>query len=213
MKPIKLIIADDHQLILQGLVSIFEDCNDIEVIAEASNGLELLNYVEALKPNAVMVDLDMPVMDGFSAIQKIREKGFACKILMLSMHQERSLIAKAIEIGADGYLLKTAAPDEIINSIQAVLDGKKVFSADLTLSLLTSDSSVTTSQSSELENLTQREKEIIALVAQGKSNKEIGEQLFISHRTVDTHRTNLMKKIDVNNVAGLIRWAIDNGLA
>ena len=211
MTPIKLIIADDHELILQGLVSIFEDVENIEVIAEANNGQELLRYIDALNPDVVFIDLDMPIMDGFASLKAIEEKQYPCKKIMLTMHQEKSLITKAIELGADGYLLKTALPQEIVDAVNRVFSGQKAFSSDVTLSLLNGDSNSRNSDESKI--LTERELEIVALIAKGKSNKEIADELFISHRTVDTHRSNLMKKLEINNVAKLIRWAIDNDLA
>jgi two-component system response regulator NreC len=187
----------------------------MEVVAEASNGVELLRYLDAVEADVVLVDLDMPQKDGFGVIEDLSGKAGSPKTILLTMHNEKGIIRKALDLGASGFLLKTTDKDELLNAIRKVHKGGQAFSADVTMTLLSpnNDQSKKTGNSgiNDIE-LTDREIEILTLIAQGKSNKEIGEELFISHRTVDTHRTNMMKKLEVHNLAGLIRIAFERGL-
>jgi len=140
--------------------------------------------------------------------KEIKKQHPVVKVIILSMHNEAGMIKSLIDLGANGYLLKSCTQDELVDAIKKVASGQSYFSSDVTLALL----KPATNQGQQNEILTERETEILKLIAAGFSNKEIGEQLFISHRTVDTHRTNLMKKLDVNNIAGLISYAIRNGI-
>jgi DNA-binding NarL/FixJ family response regulator len=182
-------------------------------VGEARNGAEALETLDLLKTDLVLMDIDMPVMNGLEATKKIKEKHPEIKVIILSMHNEGSLVKKLISCGADGYILKNSDREELISAIQKVNKGSKYFSHEVTLSLAELDSNASSDpgKDSFIHDLTEREIEILKLIAEGYSNKEIGEQLFISYRTVDTHRTNLMKKIGVNNIAGLIRYAIKRG--
>jgi len=152
----------------------------------------------------------MPEMDGIEATKQIKTHFPEVKIVILTMHDEQSLVKKLLEIGADGYILKNSSKTELEMAIRQIQSGKKHFSSEVTMILLEEESPAEVN--AQLKQLTEREIEILKLISEGLSNKEIGDQLFISHRTVDTHRTNLMKKLDVHNVAGLIRFAIKNGL-
>lgn len=204
----KILLVDDHQLVLDGLKSIFEGDNALEIVGVANNGQEALRYLKHVKIDLVLTDINMPEMDGVQLTKEIRSKKLPQKVIVLTMHNEKSLIKELMEVGADGYLLKTSNQQEMIAAVKAVLDGKKYFSSEVTLSLLSDDQSAMQND----YDLTQRETEILQLIAEGFSNKEIGEKLFISHRTVDTHRTNMMKKLEVKNIAGLIRFAIQNNI-
>ncbi|MBV5348255.1 response regulator transcription factor, partial [bacterium] len=177
------------------------------VVAEANNGREALRILDILGIDVILMDIDMPVLNGIDTLKEIGKQSFGVKVIILSMHNEAGMIKSLINIGANGYLLKSCAQEELIDAIRKVASGQSYFSTDVTLSLL---NPAQNSQQTEL--LTDRETEIIKLIAEGFSNKEIGNQLFISHRTVDTHRTNLMKKLDVSNIAGLISYAIRNGI-
>ena len=183
----------------------------MEVVAETSNGVELLRYLDAVEADVVLVDLDMPQKDGFGVIEDLSGKAGSLKTILLTMHNEKGIIRKALDLGASGFLLKTTDKDELMNAIRKVHKGGQAFSADVTMTLLSPSKDQTKKAGNDIE-LTERESEILSLIAQGKSNKEIGEQLFISRRTVDTHRTNMMKKLEVHNLAGLIRIAFERGL-
>ena len=207
---INIAIADDHQLVIDGLKSLLEKDPNLIFKAHALNGVEALNLARNLKVDLFLMDIDMPEMDGIEATQALKKEFPAIKVIILTMHDEKAIIKRLMEIGADGYLLKNCGQDELLLAIQNVFSGKKHFSSEVTMSLLQPDEPE--QQAENLADLTEREIEILKLIAEGLSNKEIGEELFISHRTVDTHRTNLMKKLEVHNIAGLIRFAIKSGL-
>jgi len=209
---IKVLLVDDHQLIIDGLKSLMKNTAEIMVTGEANNGREALRLLDILNVDVVLMDIDMPVMNGIDALKEIKKGKPAIKVIILSMHEESGMIKNLLAIGADGYLLKSTSQDELISAIKKVANGNKYFSTEVTLSLLNGSqgNSQTSKQPSEI--LTSREEEILKLIAEGFSNKEIGTQLFISHRTVDTHRTNLMKKLNTSNIAGLISYAIKSGL-
>lgn len=212
MNKIKIILVDDHQIIIDGLKSLLKDSEEIVVSGEANNGREALRILELLEIDVVLMDIDMPVLNGIDTLKEIRRCGSAVKVIILSMHNEAGMIKSMMNIGANGYLLKSSSKDELITAIRKVADGGQFFSTEVTLSLLNKSQNIRPNSNLQLELLTERETEIVQLIAEGFSNKEIGSKLFISHRTVDTHRTNLMKKLNVSNIAGLISYAIKNGI-
>ena len=205
-------MVDDHQLIIDGLKSLMKNAGEIEIAGTANNGREALRVLEILTIDVVLMDIDMPVMNGIDALKEIKKGKPAIKVIILSMHDESGMIKNLLALGADGYLLKSTSQDELISAIKKVSDGNKYFSAGVTLSLLNDSQSNSQISKQQFEILTSREEEILKLIAEGYSNKEIGTRLFISHRTVDTHRTNLMKKLNTSNIAGLISYAIKSGL-
>ncbi len=207
MSKIKILLVDDHQIIIDGLKSLLQNSDEIVVVAEANNGREALRILDILEIDVILMDIDMPVLNGINTLKEITNRSYSTKVIILSMHNEAGMIKSLISIGANGYLLKSCAQEELIGAIRKVASGQSCFSTEVTLSLLNPTQS---NQTTEL--LTERETEIIKLIAEGFSNKEIGSKLYISHRTVDTHRTNLMKKLDVSNIAGLISYAIRNGI-
>jgi DNA-binding NarL/FixJ family response regulator len=211
MSTIKILLVDDHQIIIDGLKSVMKNTNDISVVGEANNGREAIRLLSILNVDVVLMDIDMPVMNGIEALKEIKRNLVGVKVIILSMHQESAMIKNLISIGADGYLLKNTNQDELVEAIRKVAGGKPCFSSGVTMSLLNETKNNSKSVDSQTEALTEREIEILKLIAEGFSNKEIGSKLFISHRTVDTHRTNLMKKLNTNNIAGLISFAIKNG--
>lgn len=210
MSKINILLTDDHQIIIDGLKSLLKNSEEINVSAQANTGREALRILGILSIDVVLMDIDMPVMNGIEALKEIRKHYGDVKVIILSMHKEAGMIKSLIELGANGYLLKSCPQDELIGAITKVATGQSYFSTDVTLALLNPAGTSNPDKKNEL--LTDRETEILKLIVAGFSNKEIGDQLFISHRTVDTHRTNLMKKLDVNNIAGLISYAIKNGI-
>lgn len=212
---IRIAIADDHQLVLDGLKALIKECPDFQFVAEANDGKRMVDIIDSLKVDVVLLDIDMPIMSGLQAMEIIKQKHPNVKAVALTMHNEKGMIQRVISAGASGYLLKNMDQDELIEAIKKIHEGGRYFSDDVTITLAGSGTSNANSvkyQNKTLDvPLTEREIEILKLIAQGYSNKEIGEALFISHRTVDTHRTNLMKKIGVHNIAGLIRFAIRSG--
>jgi len=210
MRRIKVLLVDDHQIIIDGLKSLLKNNDEIAVAGEANNGREALRILDILEIDVVLMDIDMPVLNGIDTLKEISKRGSGQKVIILSMHNEAGMIKSLIDLGASGYLLKSCSQDEMIGAIKKVSTGQSYFSTDVTLALLKPANPSNPELKNEL--LTDRETEILKLIAAGFSNKEIGDKLFISHRTVDTHRTNLMKKLDVSNIAGLISYAIKNGI-
>lgn len=207
MNKINVLLTDDHQLIIDGLKSLLKDQEDINVSAEANNGREALRILSFLPVNVVLMDIDMPVMNGIETLKEVKKQYPDVKVIILSMHSEAGMIKSLIDLGANGYLLKSCTQDEVVSAIRKVAASQSYFSTDVTMALLKP-----ANQEQKTEILTERETEILKMIAAGFSNKEIGDKLFISHRTVDTHRTNLMKKLSVSNIAGLISYAIKNGI-
>ena len=208
MSRINVLLADDHQIIIDGIKSLLKNQDEINVVAEAKNGHEALRILNLIQVDVLLMDIDMPLMNGIDTLKEIRKIGLGVKVIILSMHNEAGMIKSLINLGANGYLLKSCSHEELIDAVKKVASGQAYFSSDVTMALL----KPLANQDQPNELLTDRETEILKLIAAGFSNKEIGDQLFISHRTVDTHRTNLMKKLDVNNIAGLISYAIRNGI-
>jgi DNA-binding NarL/FixJ family response regulator len=210
---IRIALADDHQLVLDGLKALIKEYPDFEFVAEANDGKRLLEIVRVVHVDVVLVDIDMPIMNGLQAIEAIKQEKPDVKCMALTMHNEKGMIQKVLAAGASGYILKNIDQIDLIAAIKKVYEGGKAFSEDVTMTLAGSANSTNVAYQNVMlsDDLTDREIEILKLIAQGYSNKEIGDQLFISHRTVDTHRTNLMKKLDVHNIAGLIRYALRSG--
>lgn len=208
IQKIKLFIADDHQILLDGLLMMLKDEKNIQVVSTASNGEEVLQKLPALEVDVLLMDIQMPIMDGYSAAKIIAEKYKHIKIIILSMHNERVYIERMYSAGIAGYLLKSAGKEEIINAIEKVQKGEKYFSSEITSTILSHGTNKSTSITSS--ELTKREKEILALIASGLTNPVIAEQLFLSTDTIKTHRKNIMRKLDVNNTAGLVKYALEN---
>lgn len=201
---------DDHQIVIDGIRALLSTEKNVEIKGEAHHGEEALQMLEVLKVDIVLMDLDMPIMGGLAATKIIRRQYPEVKIIVLTMHDEKAMVQAMIDAGADGYLLKNSPKEELMKALRAVGEGDSYFPADVKSILLQAD--FDQARKGKLADLTDREMEILKCIAEGHSNKEIGEQLFISHRTVDTHRTNLMQKLDVHNIAGLVRIAITSGL-
>jgi two-component system response regulator NreC len=211
MNKIKVMLVDDHQIILDGIKSLLENTPDIQVVATANDGNEALNTLKLLTVDVILMDIDMPGLNGVDATRQINTMFNDVKVIMLTMHSEGAMIKSLIEIGAHGYILKNSTKEELLEAIYKVARGEKYFSPEVTMSLLNPEKEKSKTVGIQID-FTQREIEIVQLLADGLTNKEIGDKLFISHRTVDTHRTNIMKKVGVNNIAGLISFAIKNGL-
>lgn len=207
MSVLKVLTVDDHQLIIDGLTAFLKEDPSIHHVGFCLNGQQAIDFVKTVRVDVVLMDIDMPVLNGLDATQRIKQFNPEIKIIILTMHDEKSLVKKFMEIGADGYTLKNTDKNTLLEIIKKVGMGEKHFPSELFAENDNTIKKVLDSPSEAIlkSQLTEREIEILSLIAQGFSNKEIGDKLFISHRTVDTHRTNLMKKLDVNNIAGLIK--------
>ncbi len=204
-------IVDDHQLIIDGLQTLLKDASDIVVIAEANDGPTLLRHMAFEAPDVLILDVDMPLMSGRELAEKVKADFPRVQMLALTMHNDRGVIQGMTQAGAKGYLLKNTSQEELFQAIRRVARGKPYYSHEVADTLL-SPMVESSGQAPKLALLTEREREVLLLIAEGLSNTQVGERLFISPRTVDTHRTNLMKKLEVHNIAGLIRYAYRHGL-
>ncbi|MDP5172592.1 MAG: response regulator transcription factor [Bacteroidia bacterium] len=213
--PLSIIIADDHQIVIDGLKSLLANSPDIKVIGEANSGSELLRTLSFIQPNLLILDVNMPGMDGVEICAKVKHDFPDIAVLALTMHNDKGVIQAMMKAGAMGYLLKNTSREELLEAIGMVHAGHRFFGAEVldTLSQGGQSRLVEASQDFLPAGFTAREKEILRLIADGYSNTEIGDQLGISHRTVDTHRTNLMKKVGARNIAGLIRYAFRHGIS
>lgn len=207
---VNLLLVDDHTIVTDGLKALLSDEEHYVIKGVAQNGRMAIEMLNVLKVDIILMDIDMPEMNGIEAVKHIKKQMPEKKVLMLTMHDEKAMIKTMMEIGADGYLLKNSPKVELLKALESIANNETYFSDEVTSVLLQTDQ--VKSNGKLLADLTDREIEIIKLVSEGFSNKQIGEKLFISHRTVDTHRTNLMNKIEVHNVAGIVKFAIAHGL-
>jgi DNA-binding NarL/FixJ family response regulator len=218
MSNIQVMITDDHQIIIDGIIAVLEKTSGFEIAGYANSGREAIALQESVNPDVIIMDVDMPGMNGLVAVEEIMKSNPSRKIIMLSLHLEPTIIKQAISAGAKGYLPKNVSAEELTNALKTVHLVGTWFSGDLTLSLSGNIPSNRISMrpeegdSAKLTELSEREIEILKAIAEGQSSTEIAEVLFISARTVDTHRSNIMKKLQTNKVAGLIRFALKNGL-
>jgi DNA-binding NarL/FixJ family response regulator len=207
-------IVDDHQVLADGIAAIIEK-GGYKVCGKAIDGIAAVRNVAILKPDIILMDLDLPEMNGLEASRQILEKLPEAKILMLTMHLEKSVIEKAMKLGIKGYIPKNAPAEELLTGISAILSGKNHFSSDVTFSLAGMKSVVSTTNDELLElanSLSEREIAVLRLIADGKTNKEIAEELFLSTHTVDSHRKNIMQKTGCSNTASLIRFGLKSGI-
>jgi two-component system, NarL family, response regulator NreC len=214
VKNIKVFLADDHLLFRQGIKSLLSKVTDIEILGEASDGEETIAKVHKLKPDVVLMDITMPKINGLEATKLIKEKLPSVKILILTMHDTDQYLAGMLEAGASGYVVKTAASDELITAIREVNEGDVHLYPSIAR-MLVEDYLEKAKEGGEKEStdgLTPREHEILKYIAEGKQNKDIAELLFISARTVQAHRTNLMAKIGAHDRTEVVKYAIRKGL-
>ena len=214
---IRVVLADDHVFVRDGIKSLLENEANIEVVGEATDGVEALKTVEITKPDLLILDIRMPNMTGIEVVEKLRNQNNPVKIVMLSMHESEEYVLKSIKAGADGYLLKGSSKEEFLKALNSVSDGGKYFSGDISSILIgqLSNSSVSVEKKKSSEEdltITKREKEILQLLLSGKGNKEIAEALEISKRTAEVHRFNLMKKLKVKNLIELSNKATEYAL-
>ena len=209
-----IVIAEDHTILRDSLQSLLEMQDDFTVVGLAAHGLEAVQCADAFQPDIILMDISMPKMDGLSAIREIKQRHPEIKILTLTVHRDEEYILAAFKAGADGYCLKDAHFDEVLNAIRIVLSGKSYMSPEVSEKVLEGylEGRKTLKTGSSWNSLTQREKEVLKLIAEGHKNAEIADFLCISVKTVNKHRSNLMQKLDLHNASALTAYAIEKGL-
>lgn len=212
MNTITILLADDHDVVRRGMKMLLEDEEDIKVIGEASDGLDAIEKVKLLMPNVVILDLTMPKMTGIEAAKIISEQYPDVKILIFSMHHNKEYIVSSVENGANGYLLKNTSKDELLKAIKTVSEGRKYFPPEISEviinELLAKTSDVPEETRPIFKKITPKEKQILSMIVQGFNSREMADKLFLSIRTVDNHRANMMKKVKAKNTADLVKMAI-----
>jgi DNA-binding NarL/FixJ family response regulator len=210
---IRVILADDHQIVREGLRSILEKELRIQVVAQADNGRTTVQLVRELRPEIVIMDISMPDLNGIQATLQILQEVPSTKIIALSMHSDKKYVSEMLRAGASAYLLKDCAVDELERAIQAVIAGKVYVSPDVTGTMIEDyRRHVERQKPEETSNLTVKEREVLQLIAEGHSTKEIASRLGVSVQTIDTHRQHIMEKLDLHSVAELTKYAIREGL-
>lgn len=221
MKRIKVLIADDHAVVRSGLRVLLHSFPDFTVIAEASDGEEAVRVAEERKPDVILMDISMPVLDGIEATGRILDREPDARIVILSVHEDEEYVRRILNAGARGFVLKNAGRKEIAEAVRAAHAGERFFSPGISRLIVEGyiRQSAAAAPPSEKETprqgdprLTKREVEVLGLIARGMTNREIAEKLFLSFRTINTHRTNIMQKLDIHDTAGLVRHAISLGI-
>jgi two-component system nitrate/nitrite response regulator NarL len=209
---IKLLLVDDHPIVLDGIKSHLCAQPDFEVVGDAANGQDALRKAKLTLPDVILMDISMPHMNGLDAMASLRKQVPNAKILVLTMHDSREYIAQVVRSGARGYLLKDSAPAELVGAIKAVHGGEVYFSPSVSKVLVEEMADGRKPSGPEQQPLTDREREVLSLIAEGLLNKQIADRLGIGVRTIETHRERIMRKLDIHTVAGLTKYAIARGM-
>ncbi len=216
MTPIRILLADDHRILRDGIRALLNDEPDMAVVGEADNGRWAVEQAHALRPDVVLMDIAMPLLNGLEATRQIRRDHPEIRVLILTMHQNEEYVPQVLEAGASGYVLKHAAAHELVTAIRAVAQGAAFFSPEIARTLANAYVGLRHQDESQpptpFDDLTSREREILQLVAEGYTNREIAEMLNISFKTVKTHRLHLMQKLELHDRGDLIKYAIQKGI-
>lgn len=208
---IKVMITDDHKMVREGIKQLLELHDSISVIGMASDGVECISALKEKEPDLLLLDINMPVKNGLETLEEIKKSNLNTKVIFLTVHSEVDYLLKAIEIGADGYVLKDSGSAELVNAIEIVMNGESYIQPDM-IPMLNSKMIAKNSDKEKMKNLTKRELEVLVLVSEGMFNKEIADKLSISERTVKNHISNIFKKIDVADRTQAAVFAIRNDL-
>ena len=212
MSAIRVLIGDDHALVRAGIRSLLEGLDGVTVVAEARQGLEALALIRRHRPHVALVDIAMPELNGIELVAEVERTEPSTSVVILSMHATEMYVRRALSAGASGYLLKDAAVSELETAVRAVAHGQSYLSPAVSSFVIKSYVRPGTEEPSELDRLTPRQREVLQLIAEGYATKEIAQRLGIGIRTVETYRAQLMKQLDIHDVAGLVRYAIRAGL-
>ncbi|MBV9387725.1 MAG: response regulator transcription factor [Chroococcidiopsidaceae cyanobacterium CP_BM_ER_R8_30] len=211
-KLIRILLADNHTLVRTGLRALLQNIEGIQVVAEAGDGREALHMIEVHQPDVVLMDIAMPEMNGLEATARVVKEHPQVRVIILSMHANEEYVLQALRAGAVGYVLKDAGLDELELALRASVQGETYLSPAVSKHVISEYVRRVGEESSSLKQLTSRQREILQLIAEGRTTKEIADSLYISVKTVETHRMQLMKRLDIHDIAGLVRYAIKAGL-
>lgn len=210
---LRIVLADDHLLVRSGMKSLIENLGDYEVVGEAQDGHEALRIIEALQPDLVMMDISMPNLNGLDATARALKQNPNLKVIMLSMHANKRYVVEAMRAGASGYLLKHCPAEELARAIRVIAQGGKYLTPELSEAVIDHLRGTAKNSMDEEVQLTTRQREVLQLVVEGLSSREIAQLLGLSIRTVDAHRAEIMARLDIHDLSGLIRYAMTVGLA
>lgn len=212
MTALRILLADDHRLVRTGMISLLQSFADVEVVGETGDGREAIELVRTLAPNIVLMDIAMPELNGIEAAARIVKEFPRTRVVVLSMHADEEYVLQALRAGAAGYLLKNAAPVELELALRAVARGETYLSPEISRHVIEEFLGGRAAASGPLDQLTPRQREILQLIAEGQATKQIAARLEVSVKTVETHRAQLMERLGIHDVAGLVRYAIRHGL-
>jgi len=213
IKKIKVLIADDHVMVRQGFIVLLNAQPDIEVIGEAADGNEMVEQAESLHPDVVLADISMPNLNGIEATKVIHQRNPEMPVVMITVHTSSSYVVRALRSGARGYVVKNDDFQHVVQAIKAVSEGQRYLSSQVSEQIIDAVVSGTSQDFTMDERISIREREILQLIAEGNSNSQIAKKLVISARTVETHRTNIMRKLELTSQIDILRYAIQHGLA
>jgi DNA-binding NarL/FixJ family response regulator len=213
MKKLRIFLADDHRLFRDGLRTLLEQQVDIEVIGEATDGQTTLNAVQSLLPDIVLLDVSMPGLNGIETVRKLKIEQPSVRVIMLSMHSDQRFVIESLRAGASGYIVKDSAIDELLSAIRSVSKNQMYLSQVLAASVVKDYINMTSDRTGSVFSiLSAREREVLQLLAEGKSTKEIAGDMNVSIKTIETHRKQIMDKLDIHSIAELTKYAIREGL-
>jgi len=211
-RTIRILLADDHAVLRAGLKSLLNAEVDMEVVGEAGDGHDCLSQAEKLKPDVILLDINMPHCNGLEVLPRLKEQVPGCRALILTMHDDAEYLRKALAAGSAGYILKQAADTELLSAIRTVYNGGVFLHPEHTKILLEDQLNTAAGQPSNIAALSERESEVLRLIALGHTNKEIAKMLFLSVKTVETYKSRVMEKLDLRTRAALVRYALKHGL-
>jgi DNA-binding NarL/FixJ family response regulator len=215
-KRIRVVFADDHEVVRTGLRTLFEETEECLLVGEAGDGEQAIQLIARKKPDVAILDISMPKINGLEVARIVKEKHPEVRVLILTMYEDEGYVKEMVRAGADGYVVKNADKKEIITAVRMVASGERFFSP--TISKLMIEGFIKKASTGDTKSdsdirLTKREIEILSFVAEGLTSREIADKLFLSLNTINTHRTNIMKKLNIHDTAGLVKYALQNGLA
>ncbi len=214
MKKVKLLVADDHKIFRQGIKKLLEEESDLQVVGEAADGREAVKKATELKPDVILMDIAMANLNGLEATKQIKKVLPSVKVIMLTMHKNEEYILQSFQAGASGFILKEGAVEELVSAIRSIHSDKSFLSPSISKTLI--DAYLRKMETGKTETpfdlLTDREREVLQLIAEGYTNREVAKQLFISVKTVEAHRAHIMQKLNIHDIAKLVKYAIQKGL-